>query len=238
LIFFGRSDFVKIIMNASLADIHFDQESSLIDRALGFEIKEIEGVILSRAKCELPDGNHRTWGEKIHQGSQTWVGLHEEVLQTPYPELKEACDFLRPRPGESFVDLGCGYGRLGILLERFYPGVKFLGYELVPERVVEGNRIFKKFGCEHAHLYEQDLTDFDFVPPDAQYYFLYDYGKVAHIRSTLEQLSSIADSRHFSLVARGKGVRSLVERDFPWLLTHAPFYMPNFTIYRTSLGQS
>lgn len=224
-------------MNKSLEDIHFDQESSLIDLAFGFRIREIEEGILKKAREQLPDGNHFTWGEKLHGGSQTWVGLHEETLQTPYEELKLACDYISPKVGETLVDLGSGYGRLGLLLEKFYPGVGFLGFELVPERVSEGNRIFQEFQCKTAKLYEQDLTREDFIVPLARYYFLYDYGKVAHIRRTLDQLSEIANGYDFVIIARGKGVRSLIEKDYPWLTVHDPWHQKHFSIYQTSFGQ-
>jgi hypothetical protein len=56
-----------------------------------------------------------------------------------------------------------------------------------------------------------------FELPEADYYLIYDYGTVAHIRHTLKQLEKMADRKNFKLIARGKGTRSLIEYEHPWL---------------------
>lgn len=219
-------------MTHLLHGLSFEQSSPEIDQELGFQIKLIEALLLEKARELLPDGSVQTWGEKLHDGSQTWVGLHEETLQTPYAELLEVLRSLIPVAGNLFVDLGAGYGRLGFLLEKFYPGVVFRGYEFVPERVVEGNRVFAKFNCLNSTLITQDLTQDDFKLPEAAYYFLYDFGKIPHMRKILDQLSDLADRRNFSLIARGDGVRSLIARDYPWLRESVRF--ENLSLYETS----
>jgi hypothetical protein len=80
-----------------------------------------------------------------------------------------------------------------------------------------------------ANLSEGDLTREDFYPEIAQHYFIYDFGKVPHIRRLLQQLSEIADKNKFTLTGRGKGIRSLISHEFPWL---TPIYEEeNFSIY-------
>ncbi len=206
-----------------------------LDRSLGFEIPRIEEELLRRAKERRPSGNMKTWGEGIHQGSQSWVGLDPQTLQTPYSELLRICELLDPGPGSTVVDLGAGYGRMGLVLGARCREVSFIGFELVPERVREGRRILREHGCTHATLLEQDLTDPDFEVPLAEVYFLYDYGKVEHIRRTLAQLSAIADRKNFQLVARGMGARSLIENEHPWLSDVYPVHREeNFSIYSMS----
>ncbi len=179
-----------------------------------------------------PEGNHKTWGHFLHQGNQTWVGLDPQTLQTPYLELKEVCELLSPEAQQSIIDLGAGYGRMGLVLNALCPEVKFVGYEFVAERVNEGRRIFAQHELNHAELYVQDLTDKHFVLPVADYYFLYDYGELAHIRRTLKQLEDLADRHSFKVVARGKGARSLIEYEHPWLSdVYTPIHRENFSIY-------
>lgn len=147
------------------------------------------------------------------------------MLLTPYSELFDLCSKLTLDPGSRIVDLGAGYGRLGFILGDHYPEVNFLGLEIVPERVEEGNLCLARRRCTRAELLVQDLTSDDFTLPEADVYFLYDYGKVAHIRKTLNQLDA---GQRFTLVARGKGVRSLISHEFPWLTSgevqHEEFY--------------
>ncbi|MES2526167.1 MAG: class I SAM-dependent methyltransferase [Bdellovibrionota bacterium] len=206
------------------------ESSTDIDKHFGFRVTEIETRLLEKARAMGPGGSHHTWGSLLHEGNQTWVGLHPETIQTPYSELLRMTEKLELCPGEKVVDLGAGYGRLGILLHHQYPRVKFLGIEYVPERVAEGQRIYQLQGMDPDTLTIGDLTAGDFFPEPADHYFIYDFGKVPHIRHLLQKLSRVADSRKFTVTGRGKGIRSLISHEFPWLTS---FYdEENFSIYR------
>jgi hypothetical protein len=210
----------------------FSLTSPQIDREFGLEIDRIEEVLWRRAKALRPEGNLSNLSHVLHDGHQTWVGLEPQVLNTPYEELLQICEVLRPEEGQHFVDLGAGYGRLGLVLNLLYPEVTFTGYELVPERVDEGNQVFLKEKCHKAKLITQDLTASDFVLPKADFYFLYDYGKVHHIRQTLSDLEKLAMAGKFKVIARGQGSRSIIEHEHPWLSQIYPVYRAeHFSIY-------
>lgn len=210
----------------------FSLSSPEIDRYFGLKVNEIEESLYHAAKSLRPMGNLSNLGHVLHQGHQTWVGLEPETLQTPYQELVRLCEHLQLKSGELMVDLGAGYGRLGLVLHELYKGVLFKGYELVSERVMEGNRVFENFSCINARLFTQDLTDPAFKIPRADYYFIYDYGKVAHIRETLKQIENFTDSGKFKVIARGKGTRSIIEHEHPWLSQINPvIHEENFSIY-------
>lgn len=208
--------------------MEWDGSSTEIDKILGFRVEEIEQRLHERALA-LGPGNHHTWGAKLHSGNQTWVGLHPDSIQTPYDELRRMLSRIRPVSGSKVIDFGAGYGRLGILLNKIYPGVDFQGIEFVPERVEEGKRVYSLLGMNPEFLIEGDLTSDDFFPEIADHYFIYDFGKVPHIRKLLGQLSQIADTKKFTITGRGKGIRSLIAHEFPWLTS---FYEEeNFSIY-------
>ncbi len=202
-----------------------------IDRRLGLEIGPIENMLLARARELRPSGTMASFGEALHGGHQTWVGLDPQVLNTPYDELLELVASLAPRPGDLVIDLGAGYGRLGLVLHALYPEAHFLGLELVRERVDEGNRVLRLHGCARAELMVQDLTAEDFMLPPAQFYFLYDFGKVGHIRRTLAQLAALADHSRFTVIARGKGSRSIIDLEHPWLSCSPGQAEQNYGIY-------
>lgn len=202
----------------------WDKDSALIDRDLGLRVEEVERLLLDRARELSPLGSHHTWGSLLHGGNQTWVGLHPESIQTPYSELFQMCSHLELNSGDHVVDFGAGYGRLGVLIGRAYPGVSFHGIEFVPERVAEGKRVFPEL-----HLTVGDLTAPEFFPEPADHYFIYDFGKVPHIRRLLAQLSELADRKKFTITGRGKGIRSLIAHEFPWLT--ASYSEENFSIY-------
>lgn len=210
--------------------IDFTLDSWVIDRNLGLPVTAVEAELLARARALRPRGNHHLWGEALHDGNQTWVGLHPETLQTPYAEIRKALELLNPKSGEEVVDLGAGYGRVGFALATLFPEVKFLGIEFVPERVAAGNQVFHRLGRSGLRLECGDLTEKNFELPKAAHYFIYDFGKVEHIRRILERFSEHADHHRFTLVARGQGIRSLIEKDFPWLIeTHR---RENFSLYQ------
>lgn len=206
--------------------------SGELDDYFGYDINQIENDLLETARALRPQGTMNNFGEALHQGHQTWVGLDPQTLNTPYSELVRLCDLLSPVADETLIDLGAGYGRMGLVLNLLHPGTNFIGYELVQERVEEGNRILSHHNCSAAELICQDLTDPEFVLPDAQYFFLYDYGKVPHIRNTLKQIEEKADAQSFKVIARGKGSRSLIEHEHPWLCEINPVHHEeNFSIY-------
>lgn len=210
--------------------INFDEDCSDIDLSFGLNVEGIENTLLKQAREILPRGNHHLWGEALHEGNQTWVGLHPNTLQTPYEELREVCDLLGLRAGETVVDLGAGYGRLGFTLATLYPRVRFLGVEYVKERVQEGRKALSKLRRPEIRLIQGDLSQRTFILPEAQHYFIYDFGKVEHIRKILKKFSKLSDERRYKLVARGKGIRSLIEVEFPWLIEK--HRLRNLSIYQ------
>jgi hypothetical protein len=213
------------------------EHSEMVDKILGFKVPDIERGLLERAQTNYPNGSHKTWGQSIHQGNQTWVGLSHQTLQTPYSELKQMCELLNPYDGSTLVDLGAGYGRLGLVLNVLYPKAHFIGYEYVPERVFEGKRVLFENNCTQSSLLVQDLTAPDFELPAAEFYFLYDYGTVSHIRKTLAQLEVMALKKPFKVIARGKGTRSLIQYEHPWLCdVYPPIHEEHFSIF--SMSQS
>lgn len=210
--------------------------SSLVDKILGMEVIQIEKDLFKKAREMRPEGGLSSWGASLHDGNQTWVGLAPETLQTPYSELRHICELLNPGKFDHFVDLGAGYGRFALVLEQLHPEASFTGFEFVEERVNEGQLALKRLNIEKASLLRQDLTDPEFKLPEADFYFIYDYGKIPHIRNTIAQLEEMGDRKDFKVIARGRGVRSIIENEHPWLSqVHSPHHEENFSIYSMSL---
>jgi hypothetical protein len=205
--------------------------SAELDRLFGFRVKEIEQGLLDAALKLNPSGNVQTLGHSLHKGNQTWIGLDYQTLQTPYSELKQMLSLLKTSPLH-VVDLGAGYGRMALVLQQTFPDCHFTGFELVKERVLEGQRIFYNYELPNAKLFQVDLMDEKFRLPLADIYFLYDFGKIHHIRHILNQFKNLADHHTFKLIARGNGSRSLIDHEHPWLSQVYPvIHEKNFSIY-------
>lgn len=190
-------------------DLSKRQLSSQIDLQLGFKIKNIEEILQSRAKQLAPDTQFDQWGPTLHDGAQTWIGLDFQILQTTYHDLKTLFDIIHPKDNEKIIDLGAGYGRLGIFLHYFYPRAEFLGLELVEERVKEGNRVLSELGSFGKMMEVCDLSKIDQLP-EGDIYFIYDFGSVSHITKILQMLK---DTPKKMLVVKGQIARQLMLKD-------------------------
>ncbi|HWU42161.1 MAG TPA: class I SAM-dependent methyltransferase, partial [Bdellovibrio sp.] len=160
------------------------EHSVLVDQWLGFQTEQVEAQLLKSS-------NYKTQADQDIP-VQFWRGLPVQALQTPYCEIHWILTLLNPKENETVVDLGCGYGRMAFVLGQHFPKVNFVGYELVSERVAEGNRVLQHFPFPRAQILTQDLTDPNFKPLTAEYYFIFDFGSAPAVDKTLEDLKSIA----------------------------------------------
>ncbi len=183
--------------------------SSQIDLDLGFEIKKIEEILKVKALQIAPETHFDQWGPLLHDGAQTWVGLDFQILQSSYHDLKVMFDVIKPKPFQKIIDLGAGYGRIGIFLHQFYPLTHFLGIELVEERVKEANRIYDSLYTTNKEMIVGDLGQLTELPA-GDIYFIYDFGSEEHIKKILELLKTTSGG---ILVVKGRICHNLMMKD-------------------------
>jgi len=198
-------------------DVIRRQHSNIVDHILGFRFKYVEEMLIAEARGFDPDGSCETLGPSMHQGIQTWVGLDVQILQTPYSEILRILQLLKIRPYQHIIDLGSAYGRMGVVIGGLYIKNSFMGFEYVKPRVDEGNRIYKELGLSRCQQVVQDLYDKNFKMPEADIYFMYDYGQVEHIDHTLKQIEAVAYKRPIKVVVRGKFTKGIIAQGHEWL---------------------
>ncbi len=186
--------------------------SSEIDLHLGFHIKKIEETLRTKALQINPETFFDEWGPLLHDGAQTWVGLDFQILQCTYHDLKILFNTIKPKPGNKIVDLGAGYGRMGIFLHWYYPLTSFLGIELVKERVDEANRIYKELNLQNKKMEVGDLSKIDELPA-GDFYFIYDFGSEEHITKILNLLKN---EKGKILIVKGRICYNLMQKDPHW----------------------
>ncbi|MBU6375183.1 MAG: SAM-dependent methyltransferase [Bdellovibrionales bacterium] len=192
-------------------------DSEGIDLALGFQVDAVEAALGARPL-----------------GAQVWGHLSSQVFQTPYAEILRILQDLAPKPGDLVVDLGAAYGRMGFVVEAFFPQVRFLGYECSAERVAEAQRVMELYGLSLSQMVPQNLEAADFEPEKAQHYFLYDFGTREAISKTLLDLKKIARGGSIQVAARGRASRDAIEREHPWLSQVNPArHSAHTSIYRS-----
>ncbi|GIL18158.1 MAG: hypothetical protein BroJett040_19090 [Oligoflexia bacterium] len=175
--------------------------SQLIDDRIGFDYTKTEARVAARKTAH-----------------QTWTHISVQGFQTPYSELKEMIHSLGIVDDPmKWCDLGAGYGRLAIALGCYRPQDIFLGFEVDPDRVEEGNRILTHLGLLNAKLSQADISSPDFHIPDADVYFIYDFGHQEAVDKILRDLKDRALKQKVAVIGRGRGVRNWISLHHPWL---------------------
>jgi hypothetical protein len=194
------------------------EQAAKMDEQLGFRIQEIER---SLQKTDLKT-----------QNQEAWIGLDVQSFSTPYWEIRTALELLQLQPADRVIDLGCGYGRMAHVIGRHYPSVFFIGYELLPERVQEAQRVLEPFHYANVRIEQRDLVQL--APIAAQHYFVYDYGSNQAIEKTLGDLREISSKQSIQVIARGRASRHLIFQNHPWLCEiNPPRNFDTFTIFRS-----
>lgn len=199
-------------MFSEIIDTHPRLQAKNIDRLLGYKITKIENKLLQKYRPydQVEDQSSR---KQHFKGTQTWIGLHPQALQTPYSSIYEALDRVGIEQVEHVVDFGAAYGRVGIVLSVINPKARFTGFEIVKQRQLEGNRIFEKLNLKNSYIEEQNILSSDFLLPDADVYFIYDFSREDDICQVLFDLS-LKERKKIYLIVRGDRCERLMKKKF------------------------
>lgn len=212
-----NKDFFKA---PNLATNTIKLHSNLIDKIFGYKMRNCENIILTKAKLLNNSNNLGVLGPSLFAGEQAWLGLDPQVLNTSYHEFFELFKSLNPliknRPNFTICDLGAGYARMGLFLHYLYPDILYHGIELVPERVDEVKRVYQLHHCHKAKIEVNDIQAKEFIYPEANLYFLYDYGTNNAIFATLKQLSLLKNNE--LIVAMGSRTLKIINEEFSNLI--------------------
>ncbi len=151
--------------------------SLYVDKYLGFQCESIEEKVRSQ-----------NTDNELLKNQQNWQHLSLQAMQTPYVEIRNILELLKLKPGQHIVDLGCAYARMGFVIHRHYKDILFSGYELEHLRTLETQRVLKKWLCNQIRVYTADLSAENFVLPEADVFFIFDYGNERLQQKTLQDL--------------------------------------------------
>lgn len=135
--------------------------------------------------------------ERLYQGSGVGV-------QSGYSTILLALDKLKLKEGSRIVDLGSGYGRVGLVTSLLYPLINFIGYEYVAHRVNISNAASEFFDLDKNLIFiEQDLSIKSFNIPDAEVYYLYDPFTKETYKHVLKQIVEVSQRLAVTVVTKG-----------------------------------
>jgi hypothetical protein len=143
--------------------------------------------------------------ERLYEGAGVGV-------QSGYSTVLTALRYLDPANGARIIDLGSGYGRVGLIVGLLRPDIDFIGYEYVPHRVDIASSSTESFGLqEHVHFYTQDLSLKEFQIPEADIYYMYDPFSDETYGHVLSQLVEMSRHRRITIVTKGNARAWLLE---------------------------
>lgn len=135
--------------------------------------------------------------ERLYEGAGVGV-------QSGYSTVLTALANLSLKPGDRFIDLGSGYGRVGLVVGLMHPEVDFIGYEFVPHRVQIAQHTAQSLAMEeHVNFFTQDLSSKDFKIPEAEVYYLYDPFSAETYGHVLDQLTTLSREKKIIIVTKG-----------------------------------
>lgn len=134
--------------------------------------------------------------ERLYEGAGVGV-------QTSYSSILCALSHLRLSNGAHLIDLGSGYGRVGMMAGLWREDLRFTGYEYVGHRVDICTASTGRAGLDgRVKFLRQDLADPAFEIPEADAYYLYDPFCESTYRRVLARLGELGHSRPISVVTK------------------------------------
>lgn len=135
--------------------------------------------------------------ERIYEGAGIGV-------QSSYSTTLTALKYLNLGRRARFIDLGSGYGRVGLVIGLMRPDVQFVGYEFVPERVKIANQACTQLLLDqHVQFITQDLSDADFKIPAADAYYIFDSFTDETYAKITAQLEGLTQTQKVTVVTKG-----------------------------------
>ena len=143
--------------------------------------------------------------ERLYQGSGVGV-------QSGYSTILLALDSLDMDDGSKVIDLGSGFGRVGLVFSLLRPDIEFTGYEYVPHRVENSNETCETFGLQESLAFKvQDLSLDSFVIPEADVYYFYDPFTRETYEKVLGEVVEVSRRKEITIVTKGNARGWLVD---------------------------
>lgn len=174
----------------------FEDKKEVVNFSLDRTFDILDIVFNLDYKTELQSTETDDTLERIFQGSGVGV-------QSSYNTIITALNYLRLPQNARLIDLGSGFGRVGLVVSLLRPDIQFTGYEFVGSRVELANAALQKLGLQKTLFIQQDLSQPDFKIPEAEVYYLFDPFTAETYSHVIAQLNQIAAQRKIMIVTKG-----------------------------------
>ena len=168
---------------------------AIADRILGYS---------DLSQIESSRNNHTA--DTSLTGEANWSQpTSPDGYSSSYRHIKAILKTSGMKDGDTFVDIGSSYGRVGCTVGVNFPKSCFWGYEIVEERVAEAQRVAEFLQLHNVSYYHADVSADNFEIPQADWFFLFNpLGKEALAR-VLKKIYQASRSREVRLIAKYTG---------------------------------
>ena len=144
--------------------------------------------------------------ETSRLGEAKWSKLSaSDGFSSAYRNIKAILKASEMKDGDRFVDIGSSYGRVGCVVGANFPNTRFIGYEIVPERLAEAERIAETLELHNVSYFLEDVSADEFRMPEADWYFLYDSLNTDTLNYILEKMHTTLKNREARIIAKYTG---------------------------------
>lgn len=237
----GSSEDLKVFATSALKEMEAlylveERSKQARDQSLGYEglrlyrtFDKLDRIFNLDYQLDLDMQVDHNAKERLYQRSGVGV-------QSGYSTILLALHSIDALPGSTIVDLGSGYGRVGLVCSLMRPDLNFIGYEYVPHRVENSEIACKNLALSDSLSFKvQDLSLATFTIPDASCYYLYDPFSEETYKYVLEQIVEVSRKRKVTIVTKGNARNWLlkISQDHNW---PKPAYIDesNLCIFKSS----
>ena len=174
----------------------------------GFNVKwETGGAVQAYPEFSWRDDGGRvrylagahTPGQVLSSISQTrspGVDYAAAQAPTPYSKINEGLEISGLKPGQTFVDIGCGDGRALMIAAEQFNASRATGVEIDPNQVSESRLRTQAAGLsDRIEIIEGDATKVDLPVADVAYVYLYPE-TLGKLKSKLERFGTVVSYLH------------------------------------------
>ena len=154
--------------------------------------------------CAMFEDPHNLDLEALRRAGKGEEDDFDSLEKAQWRKFKNAVDFIDPKPGETLLDIGCGYGgQLEVALEN-YPFGKVVGWTHSSNQATEGRRLLERFDAPTWELnegdYRQDSRVYDHLTSTGMISHVGPRGLVPYVRNVRKRIKKGGRYLHHSLM--------------------------------------
>ena len=155
--------------------------------------------------CAMFEEPTRLDGDELTRAGQGRDDTFDSLEKGQWRKFKDAVEFIDPRPGDTLLDVGCGYGGQLVVALESGPFGKVVGCTHSHNQTVFGRQLLSEFDASKWELHEADYREdsrvFDHVASTGMISHVGPRGLVPYVRNIRQRIRSGGRYLHHALMS-------------------------------------